>query len=65
MYTAVTEQFVSPSYMVLGDFEALPIWMWTFWPIRALDYLSYYAAILQTGEPAIKLKAIYEKEKGV
>lgn len=63
MYTAVTEQLVSPSYLVLGDIEALRIWMWTFWPTRALDYLSYYAAILQTGEPAIKLKAIYDKKK--
>lgn len=63
MVTAVTEKFVAPSYLVLGDLEALRIWMWTFWPIRALDFLSYYAAILQTGEPAIKLKAMYEKKK--
>lgn len=64
MFTAVTEQFVSPSYLVLGDIEALRVWMWTFWPTRALDYLSYYAAIAQTGQPiAKKIKAVYEKKK--
>lgn len=66
MFTAVTEQFVSPSYLVLGDIEALRVWMWTFWPTRALDYLSYYAAIAQTGQPiAKKIKAVYEKKKSI
>lgn len=63
MFIAITDQFVGPSYKVLGDLEALRIWMWTLWPIRALDFLSYWAAIIQTGQPAAKLKAIYDKKK--
>ena len=63
MFTAVTDQFVGPSYQVLGDVESLRVWMWSFWPTRALDFLSYYAAIIQTGQPAAKLKSIYDKKK--
>ena len=63
MFTAVTEEFVGPSYLVMGDLEALRVWMWSFWPTRALDFLSYYAAILQTGKPIAKIKAVYEKKK--
>ncbi|KAI1286917.1 17-beta-hydroxysteroid dehydrogenase type 6 [Halotydeus destructor] len=62
MMVAVTEQFVGPTYQVLGDLEALRIWMWTLWPTRALDYLSYWAAIMQTGMPLAKARAIYEKK---
>lgn len=63
IFSAVTEQFVSPVYMVLGDLESLRVWMWTFWPTRALDYLSYLAAIAQTGQPIARMKAVYEKKK--
>ena len=63
MFTAVTDEFVGTSYPVLGSVESLRVWMWSFWPDRALDYLSYYAAILQTGQPAAKIKALYDKKK--
>lgn len=63
MFTAVTEQFVAPAYKVLGDFESLRVWMWTFWPTRALDYLSYLATIAQTGQPIARMKSVYEKKK--
>jgi len=63
MFTAVTDELVGPTYPVLGDLESLRVWMWSFWPTRPLDYLSYYAAIVQTGQPAAKIKAIYDKKK--
>lgn len=65
MFTAVTDEFVGTCYPVLGDVESLRIWMWGFWPNRALDLLSYYAAVCTTGQPAAVIKAIYDKKKKV
>jgi NAD(P)-dependent dehydrogenase (short-subunit alcohol dehydrogenase family) len=65
MFTAVTDQFVGTCYPVLGDIESLRIWMWGFWPDRALDLLSYHASVWTTGQPAAKIKAIYDKKKKV
>jgi len=63
METAVTDQFVGPTYLVLGNLERLRIWMWTLWPTRALDYLSHWAAVMQTGLPMARIQAIYDKKK--
>lgn len=35
---------------------------WTLWPIRALDYLSHWAAVMQTGLPMDRIKAIMAKK---
>lgn len=63
MTTAVTEEFVSPSYFVLNDIEHLRVFAYNFIPTRVLDLISYYAAILQTGQPIAKIKHLYDKKK--
>ena len=63
MTTAVTEKFVAPSYYVLNDIEYLRVFAYNFIPTRVLDLISYYAAIIQTGQPLAKIKKLYEKKK--
>ena len=63
MAAAVTETFVSPSYYVLNDVEQLRVAAYSFVPTRVLDLISYYAAIVQTGQPIAKLKKLYDSKK--
>ena len=64
MQTAVTEQFVSPSYYVLNDVERLRVFAYNFMSVRLLDLISYYAAIVQTGQPMAKITKLYDHKKG-
>lgn len=63
MVTAVTEEFVSPSYYVLNDTEQVRVFAYKFIPPRLLDLMSYYAAIVQTGQPIAKIKQLYDKKR--
>jgi NAD(P)-dependent dehydrogenase (short-subunit alcohol dehydrogenase family) len=63
MYLAVTEQFVGPTYRVLGDLERIRVWVYQFIPDRVLDMMSHLACIVQTGKPAALIRAAIEKKR--